>query len=379
MEYGIRANVDKFFSSCIEKTQMSCCCKKLIAQKISRKFGNRNGVGRLSFPMVNQTQGGWQFCSKKNLNYIVHDISTDDNGRILCMDIEFDGHRFILCNIYAPNDDQPEFFKKCAEVIEKCDNVSKVTAGDFNLVMDIDLDKKGGRPVTNFNAREVLETYMGQADLIDIWRVHHPTDKIYTWKRLGKAPIFCRLDMFLISQDLYSNIIKTDIIPSFKSDHSIISMNLDFTSQSRGRGFWKLNASLFKDKEYVEIINKTIDDSVISYENHTPTLRLEMIKMEVAGASIKYSRQKAKSKHNIINALEKKLKRLERNVMEETDNYKIDRLKKDIDSTNFGIQNYMFEKTKASMFRARVKWYEEGEKSSKYFSIWKRQIIVKRL
>ena len=88
--------------------------------------------------------------------------------------------------------------------------------------------------------------------------------------------------------------------------------------------------------------------------------------MGVTGKSIQYSRNKAKSKNNIIKGLEKKLERLEKSLMGETDIYKIARLSKDIESTNTEIQNYMYEK-KGSMLRSKARWFEEGEKSTKYF------------
>ncbi len=59
--------------------------------------------------------------------------------------------------------------------------------------------------------------------------------------------------------------------------------------------------------------------------------------------------------------------RLEQNLASENDTYKINKLNKDIEMTNSELQKLVYEKTKASMFRCRARWYEDGEKSSKYF------------
>ena len=45
------------------------------------------------------------------------------------------------------------------------------------------------------------------------------------------------------------------------------------------------------------------------WKNENPGLRLELLKMDGAGESIKYSYQKAKHKNNIIQVLDKKLQR----------------------------------------------------------------------
>ncbi len=117
-------------------------------------------------------------------------------------DLEIDYVRFTLLGLYAPADkDEPEFFKECIQMIEQFDNNSKIIAGDFNLVMDLEQDKKGGIPRTHFKSREILKIYMEEADILDIWREQHPDEKKFTWHR-NKPPVFCRLDMILTSFDL---------------------------------------------------------------------------------------------------------------------------------------------------------------------------------
>ncbi len=82
--------------------------------------------------------------------------------------MEINDNRFTLCNIYAPNDDCPYFFTQALETIDSFDNVSKIIAGDFNLVMDVNLDKKGGAPITQFKSKDTLEVYMEQKEVVDI-------------------------------------------------------------------------------------------------------------------------------------------------------------------------------------------------------------------
>ena len=49
-----------------------------------------------------------------------------------------------LANIYAPNEDNPAFFEDLFNRLSdfNCDDI--VIGGDFNLVFDLEKDKKGG-------------------------------------------------------------------------------------------------------------------------------------------------------------------------------------------------------------------------------------------
>jgi len=43
--------------------------------------------------------------------------------------------------------------------------------GDFNLVLDVQKDKKGGNPVTYKNSLKEVQNIANLLDLIDVWRV----------------------------------------------------------------------------------------------------------------------------------------------------------------------------------------------------------------
>ena len=53
---------------------------------------------------------------------------------------------------------------------------------------------------------------------------------------------------------------KTEILPSFQSDHSAIKIEIKFNDFVRGKGLWKHNNSLLHDKEYLNVINEKIED-----------------------------------------------------------------------------------------------------------------------
>ena len=96
---------------------------------------------------------------------------------------------------------------------------------------------------------------MEEYELIDIWRELNPESKTYTWHKFRDNKQ-ARLDFFLISSSLVPFVEKADIHPGTFSDHSVVSLDIDFSKFNRGRGFWKFNSSLIKNKEYVDLIKK---------------------------------------------------------------------------------------------------------------------------
>ena len=77
---------------------------------------------------------------KNNFEYKIHDIQRDLDGNLLIFDLEIASISVRLINIYAQNLDTPDFFQNLAEIIEQNKQDYLVICGDFNLVMNSNLD-----------------------------------------------------------------------------------------------------------------------------------------------------------------------------------------------------------------------------------------------
>ena len=124
-----------------------------------------------------------------------------------------------------------------------------------------------------------------------------------------------RLDFFLISETLMQYVNKSTIESSYRSDHSIVTLELNFANFSHGKSYWKHNNSLLSDPEYLLHINKKIPEVKKQYAlpiynldelERIPNeeiqftvndlLFLDTLLMEVRGQSIPYSSYKNKQK-----------------------------------------------------------------------------------
>ena len=102
-------------------------------------------------------------------------------------------------------------------------------------------------PLARKEVLNMIETF----DLKDTYRHFYPDKRRYTWRRTNPIKQ-ARLDYFIVSMlDLISN---SKIIPGYKTDHSIIQIVVCLNTFTRGRGIWKCNTSLLKDKKYVNLI-----------------------------------------------------------------------------------------------------------------------------
>ena len=176
---------------------------------------------------------------------------------------------------------------------------------DFNLVLDIEKDKKGGNKRTHTKVLETINTFCESLDLVDAWRVLKPDLSRFTWRR-RRPEIHCRLDFFLVNQSAFCNTVEVDIMPGYKSDHSLVTLKLSLHSNARGRGFWKLNTSLLNETEFINQIKSTIQQTKDEYANDEfvyPKLLWQVIKMKVREESMKYGasekKKMAKERENI--------------------------------------------------------------------------------
>ena len=301
---------------------------------------------------------------KENISKKIHQVISDQGGRYLILDIEINDFRFTLASLYAPNEDNPGFYLEFINRVESIGNDNRIIGGDWNLVLDLDKDKRGGVYRTNAKAADVVHSWMDDTDLCDIFRHLHPEQYCYTWKRLQPTPgIFCRLDFFLISFGLVNKVDKADIMPGFKSDHSAPVLLLEILSTKRGPGYWKLNCTHLSDPDFIAEIKKVIIETSEANQEADPQLLWDTIKCQIRGSAIQFSAKKKKSKTNLLNLLENRIKRLENDLIVNNSHDTKQRLKEANDDYNKILE----EQCKGALVRSRIQWFEEGERPTKYF------------
>ena len=322
------------------------------------------------FSCCASNKAGTCILFNNNFHLQITKTRSDPNGRFIICDICTNGKNITLCNLYAPNEDKPDFFRDIAIYLQdfQCDEI--IIGGDFNLVMDVSKDKKGGRASTHKNSLEEVKGICETWDVVDIWRVLNPEEERYTWRQKN-LQIQCRLDFLLISQSLINNVNTVDIVPGYKTDHSMVTMEITTNANPRGPGFWKLNTSFLSDIDYISKIKDTIQQTKNEYSKDpfvSPALLWEMIKLKVRESSLYYFKERKKKSalqedeiERTIAAIEIKLE--DKNIEAKQREELLGVLKSKKDQHEKIIEY----RTKGAILRSQCRWHNEGEKNTKYF------------
>ena len=122
---------------------------------------------RASFSHADSASQGICILITRNFYIKIHKQIGDTDGRYIILYAMINDVKYTLANVYAPNDDDPKFFVNFWQQIEQFKNDFKIVGGDWNLALDVDIDKQGGRNQTHPRAAEIVKTYMTKAKLLD--------------------------------------------------------------------------------------------------------------------------------------------------------------------------------------------------------------------
>ena len=203
-----------------------------------------------------------------NFEYKIHNVNKDREGRVIICDLEVIGvARFLMVNIYGPNQDKPNMFENVFKLMERDGIRNWNIGGDWNLVMNQHLDTWNYKSSNNPNSTKIVKQYTERFDLIDTWRDSNGTIKNYTWFRKNPDKA-ARIDFFLISPSILNILSGSYIKVKYRSDHCKIGLNLFQDQSERGKGLWKLNSSLLNDPI---LISKIKDEILLMIEVHACT------------------------------------------------------------------------------------------------------------
>ena len=337
--------------------------------------------GEIIFSHGSSQSRGVAVLIPKTLSWDIKDIITDSNGRYIILKICNDNECYVLVNVYAPTQkselEQINFISELQHLLKSYEGHNIMMGGDFNVILDPLIDKKGGNtdPGKSSRYRSELKGFYEALDICDIWRIQNENKFGFTWHN-KKTKIFCRLDYWLVSEHLINRIEKADILPSVNSDHSIISLRLNLMDRKRGPSYWKFNTALLKDKEYVELIKTVIANSAEKHESEDKNLKWELIKMEIRAATISYSIRKRKREKQNENDLHTKLKKLHELIADNIN----DETMSEIASIENELRSIENETMAGSIMRSKIIWAEQNEKNSAYFlNLEKRNYVNKHI
>ncbi len=243
---GIRAAIKKgFHESLVQLSPDAICIQETKAQddQIIEALGDIAPYKVFSNSAEKKGYSGTSILTKEEPLQIIKGIGISDHdneGRVLTAEFS----DYYLVTVYVPNSGQElkrldyrkgwdEDFKNFLKELEQTKPV--IVCGDFNVChQEIDI----ARPKANYNKSAGYTqveidgmTNFLEAGFVDTFRHLHPDEVKYSWwsYRAGakEKNIGWRLDYFLVSEELMTNVEEAEIHPEYnESDHCPVSLTL---------------------------------------------------------------------------------------------------------------------------------------------------------
>jgi exonuclease III len=299
-------------------------------------------------------------------------LESDKYGRWIILQLSINGKIYTLMNVYNYTQDKPadqiSFIDEIEQVLQKYRNTILLLAGDWNIVQNPQLDKSNpveseqpGKPAIR------LEEFKLNFSLSDIWRQRNPKTRLYTWRRVGTNQQ-SRIDFWLANDSAAFGVSGCGIDLSFCSDHCPANITvIDSKAEKRGKGFWKMNNKLLEDEYYVFSIKNMLEDKMDEIRNISDErVAWDYTKMLLRKETIRYSVNNKKNKSLSYNYYKFELSRLD-TLINNSQDFDTENLCKQRDSIQGELNRYEQELIQGSIVRSKIRWIEEGEKSSKFF------------
>ena len=375
----------KYSILCLQDTHFTKETERLIESEWGYK---------VYFNSLNSRSRGVAIFFLNNFEFKITNSYHDASGNVLILQIELEKLNFLLVNIYGPNKDEPLFYQTLVTNILRFNNANILIVGDWNLILNPEIDCKNYKNINNPRARQQVLKLINELNLYDAWREENQEERLFTWKRkLGTGEIqMGRLDYFLLSENVLKYSCSEKIVPGYRTDHSLIELSLNFKEpEGKGGSFWKFNNSLIFNPSFVKEVKDKIlstkklyaalpyeQDNICNIDNSefqttiNPQLFLEMILLELRGLSISFSSNLKKQDKIKEKEIEQKIQSLE--TTNADDNFNT------INDLKLELQNIRENRLKGVFIRSKARWVEKGEKPSRYFlNLENRNFVSKKM
>ena len=276
---------------------------------------------------------------------------------------------FLIANIYAPcpnTREKTSFFEKVfdalseSSILYECENI--LVAGDFNLNFKEREMQNRRYAVQESNAAKVVENYYKGLGLKDIW-----SDRsTFTWRR-PNTNVFSTIDRILYPESLLVAT-KTKVNWALStSDHAAVIAGFRYKTVARSNKskITRLDPSLLKCESLklnfvheVEVLLNEAD------EGWDPHMKLEYSKMciRTVAERLQAERKKKVEEDQVNDDLNLAIRALEDSTSEAEKEELIEYIEELRDK-----KLILVEKKGERLAELGTKWYNEGEKSTRYF------------
>lgn len=146
----------------------------------------------------------------KNISFTVEERRVDPEGRYLFLKGKLQRKRFTLASVYCPNSHPKKYLKGILNALMDFKQGHIILAGDFNGSMKHRLDSMSRALIRDIKQLNLVRKKIHNHQLVDPWRVAHPSKKYYTYYS-SVHDTYLRLDYMLVDHGLLENVVDASI------------------------------------------------------------------------------------------------------------------------------------------------------------------------
>lgn len=185
---------------------------------------------------------------RKSIPFQMTSVISDPGGRYVMVTGSINSFPITCLNVYGPNVDDPNFFRKIFDLLPDLSTTNLIIGGDFNCYLDPYLDRLSSRVPPIIKSVDVLNNLMRSVNLVDVWRLQHPTDRDYSFfSHVHKS--YTRIDFFLIDAKLIPGVLQSKYHSILISDHAPLTMLVQL-ALPKSHYAWRFNPSLLSEKTF---------------------------------------------------------------------------------------------------------------------------------
>jgi len=296
-------------------------------------------------------------------NVVVESIKHYGNRGHLFVTSDEQRKKKLVCNIYAPlgyDDNKSNFFNDVFNDILEWEG-DVILGGDFNVTLYEQDRHCRGATIAERRLADLVINYTKATDLHDCWEGYSG----FTWQKGRKMS---KLDRVYTRLDGYTKVDVTTNWSYTQSDHACVSVKLQHMHQKVSRNeHVKLDDKVVNTKETLSELREYLLAQLDTACLMAPHMLLEFAKMTVRTKALEImARLKKKENEKLIelnNEINKCTQLLTRYL--DMDSQII--LTRELEELHHAKNNILAEQGAQLAMRAKTKWYNEGERSNKYF------------
>lgn len=320
----------------------------------------RGGYSQVFYSSFTSRGRGVAILINKSTPFQLTSTTKDKGGRYIIIRGSIYSQPITLVNIYAPNHDDPQFFRDLFFNIASPPNETFI-GGDFNLVLDPTLDRSSSRQMVLTQATKALKSELKNFGLCDIWRTQNQRLREYSFY----SPVhnsYSRIDLFLVPAAIAHTIPPCEYLARTISDHSGLIITIPTTVPPGSPSRWRFNSYLLNDPEFVEYISNHLEVFFeTNQDSASPEMVWESMKAYIRGQIICYTSGKRKIYKSKVEFLEREISALQREHVLTQNNDVQQKLR----SKQLEYNTITTHKTENAMRRMNQRYYEQSDKAGK--------------